>query len=225
MAWQLGRKEECAVTVHVHYYKPEGHDPPDAMWLAADPASCLDLTWDWDPEMGDEADEEEENDLEGTSTPSGAGVLVPSKTKAGLYSVVVRFKRGSTAKLRVRAGGGGVGGYQSANGANTVVEIPDAAEATLHLTPTFHHEWGAVHRLADVHSPQLGNDRHIWVYLPPSYTENTAIVYDKVLVQWDGQIVRDKLFRSTLDAAILGGDMGKLASNLPAVPCDFHSCC
>ena len=206
MAWQLGRKEECAVTIRV-YYKPEGHDPPDLLWLAADPGSCLDLTWEGFPETGDEAAAEEENDL--------AGALVPSETEAGLFSAVARFKRGSTAKLRVRAMGAGVGGFQSANGANTVVEIPDAAEATVNLTPTFHHERGAVHRLADVHSPQLGNDRHIWLYLPPSYTENPAIVYDKVLIQWDGQIVRDALFTSTLDAAILGGDMGKLASNCP----------
>ena len=208
MASQLGRKEECTVTIHVHYVADQPLPPDSMMWIAADPATCLDFGWEALPDEGGGL-----TNMEGENM---SGLLVPSETEAGLYSLAARFKRGSTTSLRVRlfdtndprlAHGGG---FQSANGANTVVQIPDAAEATVHLSPTFHHQRGAVHKIPGVVSPQLDNERDIWVYLPPSNGENAAVVYDKVLIQWDGRIVPDALYTSTLDAAILGGDMDEV---------------
>lgn len=218
MSWQLGRKEDCAVAINVHYETDE--ERPAAMWIAADPATCLDFGWDtldmmplyrkaYPDEEGDDEDNEESGDEEGSAT---AGLLVPSDTEAGLYTVVARFKRGSVAKLRVRVFDpiDTSSALRTANGGVTTVEIPDASEATVHLHPSFRHERGAVHTLTAVHSPQLDNDRDILVYLPPSHAENTAAVYDKVLIQWDGQVLNDVMFTSTLDVAILCGDIDEV---------------
>ena len=54
------------------------------------------------------------------------------------------------------------------------------------LRPWFGSQPGRYVNIPDVHSPQLGNDRHLVVYLPPSWDENPYIHYDLIIAQ-DGQ--------------------------------------
>lgn len=188
------------------------------MDAAQDAESCLDFSWesfdmmllyrkaglmDDDSWRRHEAEDGDFGNMNGLCEPSDDGT----------YSVTARFKRGSTAAMRARLFDHkdeklkDVGGFASAVGANDIVEIPDAEAAEVHLYPNFARQRGTVHKLADVRSPQLDNVRDIWVYLPPSHDANTAVNYSQVMIQWDGQTVADHLFRATLDAAILGGDM------------------
>ncbi|SHG41240.1 alpha/beta hydrolase [Massilia sp. CF038] len=69
-----------------------------------------------------------------------------------------------------------------------VYRIP--AGATLDIYPFFGPPLGTVKLIPDFASPQLGNKRQLRVYLPPSYSENTAKRYP-VLYMHDGQNLFD----------------------------------
>ena len=64
------------------------------------------------------------------------------------------------------------------------------ANGTLDIYPFFGAPFGKVLIVDGVASPQLGNSRKLRVYLPPSYTENTAKRYP-VLYMHDGQNLFD----------------------------------
>ena len=67
-------------------------------------------------------------------------------------------------------------------GPNTAV----SAGAALDLWPHFFHTTGTIDQIADWHSNVLNDDRAIWIYEPPSYSENPAQTYPVVYMQ-DGQ--------------------------------------
>jgi predicted alpha/beta superfamily hydrolase len=94
-----------------------------------------------------------------------------------------------------------------------------APGATVDLDPHFTTVAGSVSKLmASFHSTVLGNDRAIWVYLPPSYAENTRARFP-VLYMHDGQNLFDPALAfggnewkvdETLDAAAEDGSIEEL---------------
>jgi predicted alpha/beta superfamily hydrolase len=84
-----------------------------------------------------------------------------------------------------------------------------APGATLDVYPHFTTVTGSVVKLiADFHSTTLGNDRAIWAYLPPSYSENTRARFP-VLYMHDGQNLFDP-------ALAFGGNEWKVDETLNA---------
>jgi predicted alpha/beta superfamily hydrolase len=84
-----------------------------------------------------------------------------------------------------------------------------ATGATVDLYPHFTTVAGSVSKLmASFHSTVLGNDRAIWVYLPPSYAENTRARFP-VLYMHDGQNLFDP-------ALAFGGNEWKVDETLDA---------
>ncbi|MFN7134895.1 MAG: alpha/beta hydrolase, partial [Myxococcales bacterium] len=57
---------------------------------------------------------------------------------------------------------------------------------TVDVWPYFNHTAGAVTKWIDWSNPSLGNTRPVWVYTPPSYSENAAQRYPVVYMH-DGQ--------------------------------------
>ncbi|WP_394840550.1 alpha/beta hydrolase [Pendulispora brunnea] len=61
-----------------------------------------------------------------------------------------------------------------------------AAGQTIHVWPWFFHDAGRIEQVPNWHSQILGNDRRIWIYYPPSYSENPGERYPVVYMH-DGQ--------------------------------------
>jgi predicted alpha/beta superfamily hydrolase len=61
-----------------------------------------------------------------------------------------------------------------------------SAGGSADIWPHFFHTTGTIDQITDWHSNLLDDDRGVWIYEPPSYTENPAQVYPVVYMQ-DGQ--------------------------------------
>ncbi|MEO6952206.1 MAG: alpha/beta hydrolase-fold protein [Polyangia bacterium] len=84
--------------------------------------------------------------------------------------------------------------------------------STVDIYPRFYTEAGTVKQLFSAfHSDKLGNDRVVWVYLPPSYDENTRAKFPVVYMH-DGQ----NLFQS----GVLGDNGWKVDDTLNAAALD-----
>jgi predicted alpha/beta superfamily hydrolase len=96
-----------------------------------------------------------------------------------------------------------------AKGANDTVD----PGATSVVQPRFFHDTGTWSRAwPSFASTLLGNTRGVWVYLPPSYPENTAARYP-VIYMHDGQNLFDP-------SAAFGGNTWKVADTLDAAAND-----
>jgi len=76
-------------------------------------------------------------------------------------------------------------------GSNSFIVLPEQSGGTITIYPWFYNGQGTVERIFNIASPQLNNTRNLWVYLPPSYYENTLKVHSNVLVMHDGQNLFD----------------------------------
>jgi predicted alpha/beta superfamily hydrolase len=92
------------------------------------------------------------------------------------------------------------------------------AGATIDIYPFFGPATGTLHRVAGLASPQLGNQRPLILYLPPSYRENPLKRYP-VLYMHDGQNLFEAATSAfgtewrvdeNLDAAIAAGRMDEV---------------
>lgn len=114
------------------------------------------------------------------------------------YQADITFPVGTTAmQLKITRGAWGkeAGGARGEPISNIDVRIPD--EQTTYVRNVI--SWtdlpapgvtGRVDKIAAFHSPQLGNDRDVWVWLPPGYEAEPGRRYPVVYVH-DGQNVFD----------------------------------
>jgi predicted alpha/beta superfamily hydrolase len=77
---------------------------------------------------------------------------------------------------------------------------------TLDVWPFFFNTTGNVSYFGDWNSPTLGNTRGVWVYLPPSYSENQSERYPVVYMH-DGQNLFDDSMSATGVSWNVGGAM------------------
>lgn len=101
------------------------------------------------------------------------------------------------------------------SGSNEVYVDPTRG-STWEIAPWFGNDLGWYSHEGKVHSPQLGNDREITVYFPPSWNENPYRKYPRTLIMHDGQNVFDPNTAfggqtweasETLNSLILGQEM------------------
>jgi len=62
----------------------------------------------------------------------------------------------------------------------------DVKSTKTDLYPWFYTYEGALTVIDNVHSSELGNNRSVIFYTPPSYLENTLKVHKNVLIMHDG---------------------------------------
>lgn len=115
--------------------------------------------------------------------------LVPSATSDNHYCIWVGYTDDKATKnLQVKVL---IDDADWSIGSNFNIVLPRENGRSITLYPWFYTYQGTVSLIQRVFSPQLNNTRNVWMYLPPSYYENTLKPHDNVLVMHDGQNLFD----------------------------------
>jgi len=97
-------------------------------------------------------------------------------------------------------------------GANHFANVRSTNSTNIY--PWFNTYQGSLTVIDNVHSSEMGNNRSVIVYTPPSYMENTLKVHKNVLVMHDGQNLFNTktafmgnawMCQNSLDQSIVGG--------------------